>query len=242
MLLPPSAPARAHVVKQLVLDFSIAPPQTFDNFVPGRNRELVAMLRGLAAHRGPERLIYLWGPPASGRTHLLRAARADFESRGSRAAFVRCDPSTRLDPGLATLDAVMVADVERLPPAGQGDLFNLYNAFRDKGGAFLAAGSNAPAQLPLRPDVVTRLAWGLVYEVQGLTDPEKAHALAEHAATRGFTLQPDIADYLLTRVRRDLPALFAMVDSIDRYSLQAKRTVTLPLVRELLAEMRNEST
>ena len=241
MLVPPNPSADARVVKQLVFDFSTAPPQTFDNFVPGRNRELVAMLRGLAVDRGPERLIYLWGPPGSGRTHLLRAACADFESRGSRATFVRCDSRTRLDPALSSLDAVMLADVERLPQAGQGDLFSLFNAFKDKGAALLAAGSVAPAQLPLRPDVVTRLGWGLVYEVHGLSDPEKARALAQHAATRGFTLQPDVAAYLLTRVRRDLPTLFSMVDAVDRYSLQAKRAVTVPLVRELLAEVRDES-
>jgi DnaA family protein len=237
----PSIFRLTHVpVKQLAFDFSVAPPQTFDNFVPGRNLELVATLRALAGRSG-DRSMYVWGPPGSGRTHLLRAARADFESRGIRTAFVRCDSTTRLNTELATPDALLLADVERLSEGGQGDLFNLYNAFRDKGGVFLAAGSVAPAQLPLRPDVLTRLGWGLVYEVHGLTDPEKAHALAEHAAIRGFTLHADVAAYLLTRVQRDLPTLFAMVDAVDRYSLAAKRAVTVPLVRELLAEVRDES-
>jgi len=237
-LFPPSLQADARVVKQLAFDFSVAPPQTFDNFVPGRNSELVATLRALPTRRG-DRCIYVWGPPASGRTHLLRAARADFESRGIRTAFVRCESSTRLKPELGAVDALMLADVDRLSEAGQGDLFNLYNAFRDKGGVFLAAGDIAPAQLPLRPDVVTRLGWGLVYEVHGLTDAEKAHALAEHAAMRGFTLHADVAAYLLSRVQRDLPTLFAMLDAVDRYSLEAKRAVTVPLVRELLAEVRD---
>ena len=73
---------------------------------------------------------------------------------------------------------------------------------------------------------MTRLAWGLVYEVHALTDAEKARALAEHAATRGFTLQPEVSQYLLTHARRDMPALLAMLDALDRYSLEAKRPVT----------------
>jgi DnaA family protein len=87
----------------------------------------------------------------------------------------------------------------------------------------------------LRADVVTRLAWGLVYEVHALTDPEKAQALAAQAAARGFRLQPEAVQYLLTHARRDMRTLIATVDALDRYSLEAKRPVTLALLRELLA-------
>ena len=66
----------------------------------------------------------------------------------------------------------------------------------------IAAGAAAPTQLALRADVVSRLAWGLVYEVHALTDAEKAGALAERARARGFTLHADVSQYLLTHARR----------------------------------------
>jgi DnaA family protein len=81
---------------------------------------------------------------------------------------------------------------------------------------------------------VTRLAWGLVYQVHALSDDEKARALADYAAGRGFRLQPGVCDFLLTRASRDLPSLLGMLDALDRYSLETKRPVTVPLARELL--------
>jgi DnaA family protein len=43
-----------------------------------------------------------------------------------------------------------------------------------------------------------------------------------------------VTDYLLTRVPRDLSSLRALVDTLDRVSLEQKRAVTVPLAREVL--------
>jgi DnaA family protein len=82
--------------------------------------------------------------------------------------------------------------------------------------------------------VVTRLGWGLVFQVHGLSDEEKIEALQSHAAARGFELAPGVANYLLRHWRRDLPSLLAALEALDRYSLETKRPVTVPLLRELL--------
>ena len=222
-------------MRQLAFDFSVALAPTLDNFVAGRNAELVVRLRGLAEARFDERFIYMWGAASSGRTHLLRASLALLASAGARTAFIACDGDTTFERDQRALDAIGVDDVERLSHDGQIALFNLYNALRESGRTLLVTGNVAPMQLRLRPEVVTRLGWGLVYEVHGLTDAEKAEALAAHAAARGFALQADLAQYLLTRVRRDIPTLLAILDELDRYSMESKRPVTVPLLRELLA-------
>jgi len=58
--------------------------------------------------------------------------------------------------------------------------------------------------------------------------------LHAYASGRGFALPPELTDYLLRHGRRDLPALMAVLDALDRYSLETKRPVTLPLLREVL--------
>jgi DnaA family protein len=226
-------------VKQLAFDFSVVHAPTLDNFVAGRNGELVARLRSLPCAKADERLLYLWGPPGSGRTHLLRAAVSLLDTAGARVTYIICSPETRLSDRLLDREALAIDDVERLDDAGQVSLFNVYNSFRDDGKTLLASGNAAPMQLPLRADVITRLAWGLVYEVHCLSDVEKARALTDHAATRGFALQPDVIQYLLTHGRRDMPALLAMLEALDRYSLAAKRAVTMPLLRELLSTIKD---
>lgn len=224
-------------MKQLAFDFSVATAPRLDNFVVGCNAELVATLRSIARGESGERFLYLWGAVGSGRTHLLRAWVAALQRSGVSAAYRACDPQTGVGD-LHTPGAIALDDVERLSDDGQVAVFNLYNALRENGGTLVAAGSVAPAQLGLRPDLVSRLAWGLVYEVHALTDAEKTRALADRAHERGFTLQPDVSQYLLTHARRDMPALLATLDALDRYSLEAKRPVTVPLLRELLAAER----
>jgi len=65
-------------------------------------------------------------------------------------------------------------------------------------------------------------------------------ALAEHAARRGFSLLPEVSQYLLTHVQRDMRTLIAMLEALDRHSLETKRPVTLALAREMVQRERGE--
>src|SRR5215210_8558507 len=113
-------------VKQLAFDFSLVHSPTLDNFVAGRNAELVARLRGLASVKPDERLLYLWGPPGSGRTHLLRATALLLDPGGARVAYIACSRETPLPDRLLERDVIAIDDVERLDEAGQVSFFNLY--------------------------------------------------------------------------------------------------------------------
>lgn len=219
-------------MKQLLLEISQDFVPTLDNFVPGRNIEVLQMLRDSAAGNQPERFIYLWGEPGSGKSHLLRAFADAASQRGLKSVYVAC--GAELPDNLASYDAVALDDVGQLDSEGQIALFNLYNRLRDGQGRLLASGPCAPVQLALRPDVVTRLGWGLVYQVHGLSDEEKAQALHAHALGRGFRLGAGVAEYLLRHWRRDLPSLLAALDALDRYSLETKRPITIPLLRDIL--------
>ena len=96
-------------------------------------------------------------------------------------------------------------------------------------------GKTRDRMLPLRADLATRLAAGLVYQLHGLDDEEKSAALHRHAAARGLRLAPEVTAYLLRHARRDMPSLLALLDALDRYSLETQRAITVPLLRELLA-------
>ncbi|MBM3342224.1 MAG: DnaA regulatory inactivator Hda [Betaproteobacteria bacterium] len=210
-------------MKQLALDIIEPPAPTFDNFVMGRNAEALAHVRAAAAGRG-ERFVYLWGGAGSGRTHLLKAAAAN-------ATYVRCEANSVFDDDVSLLAA---DDVERLGADAQVALFNRYNALREQGGGLIASGSVPPAQLKLRADLVTRLGWGLVVQLHTLTDDEKGEALAQQAHARGVKLAPDVIAYFLSHTTRNMGALFATLDALDRYSLQTKRAITVPLARDWL--------
>lgn len=199
-------------MRQLLLDFTQAPAPTFSNFVPGGNGELVHALQAAVQGHPAERVLYMWGESASGKTHLARAFELAVEGRR----------------GVRVIDGV-----EGLPEDAQNELFN---AFNERAFSFLlVTASSAPRDLAVRRDLATRLATGLTYRVLPLTDEEKRAALAAHARTRGFELSEDVASYLLTHARRDMGSLMSALDAIDRYSLENRRAVTVPLLKAAMA-------
>jgi len=219
-------------MRQLLLSLAPPPMPTLENFVRGRNAELVSVLSGLVDGEQSERFVYIWGVHGCGKTHLLKALRSAFGRRDVAAAMLTA-PEVQAD--LPFCDVVLADDVGQLTHEGQQRLFNIFNRQRDEGGALIAAGAVPPARLPLRSDLVTRLGWGLVYQVHTLSDDEKMAAMTEHARARGFSLTREVIHYLLERQSRDLPGLLSILDALDRYSLENKRAVTIPLVRELLS-------
>lgn len=220
-------------MKQMLLDLPANKPQTLDNFEIGSNAELCALLQRLAARSAPmplsERLVYCWGEPGSGKTHLLRALTGDDSVRYLN------DTSSLADFGAANEHVLTVIDdCDRLSPQQQIAAFALFNRIRDADGALVTSGALPPATLSLREDLRTRLGWGLIYQVHGLSDEQKIAALTHTAQARGFSLASGVLPYLITHFHRDMRSLSAMLDALDNYSLETKRPITLPLLRELL--------
>ncbi len=213
-------------MSQLLLDIAPEWIPTLENFVAGRNVELLSALRHALAADG-ERAIYIWGEAGSGKSHLLQATVGQALTTGQTANYI-CAAM----PQAAQVTAV--DDVDRLDEAAQIDLFTLYNHTRESGGMLLASGTQAPAFLNLRDDLRTRLGWGLVFQVHALSDDEKAQALKQHAKARGFELPGEVTTYLLRHGRRDLPALLATLDALDEHCLRLKRAASVPLLKEVM--------
>jgi DnaA family protein len=201
-------------LKQLLLDIQPPAQPTLENFIPGRNAEALHSLSLAISGDADTRFVYLWGPAGSGKTHLLDACRGAAKANSG--------------------EIVCVDDVHLLLPDEQIRLFDTYNHLKESGGTLITAGIAAPSQMNLRDDLATRLAWGLTYQLNPLTDDEKAQALRNHAEERGMKLPEDVLDYCLRYLRRDLPTLIATIDALDEWSLTAKRQVTLPLLKQLL--------
>ena len=226
-------------MKQLVLDIRPDAPPTLENFVAGANAELVAMLSLQAslatAAQLPARHLYVWGAPGSGRSHLLRATVAMAREHGRPTHLLAAED---IDDGLPeTADAlVAIDDVDQLSPDAQIGLFNAFNRSRGNGQSLLLTGPVAPLGLRLREDLRTRIGQCLIYEVQPLDDDSRATILATLAERRGLRLADEVVDFLLRHGRRELSSLLAVLDALDAASLERKRPITLPLLREMMQQ------
>lgn len=212
-------------MRQLLLDIRPPARPALDRFVAGRNGELLARLDTLLAGASAERAVYIWGAPGSGKSYLLEAWANAAEAAGLAVA----------RGGLAAAPVVVADQIDIWDAAQQAAAFAVYNQVRDAGGLWLAAGGLPPGELALTPELRTRLGWGLVFQMLPLDDAEKRAALTRHAESLGFRLDPAVADYLLTHTARDMQSLLAMLEALDRASLEMRRPITLPLLRQLLA-------
>jgi DnaA family protein len=221
------------MMRQLLLDLPDATPQTLDSFVAGSNTELLCRLRGYAARIEPlqDRSLYLWGESGAGKTHLLNALAAS-----AKAVYIPSGAAASAFDSRRDVTLYLIDDCEKLSPSAQIAAFALFNRVREQGAVFVAAGSAAPAMLPVREDLRTRLGWGLIYQLHELSDDEKIAALQQSALARGMMLSPGVLPYLLTHFHRDMRSLSAMLDALDRHSLETKRPITLPLLRDLLQQ------
>ncbi|MBL8497418.1 DnaA regulatory inactivator Hda [Nitrosomonas sp. JL21] len=221
-------------MQQLLLDIQPVPSPTLTNFVSGRNAELLSMLSAIASQQDNERFVYVWGGFGCGKSHLLRAMVDAYTQKNLKAVYC-CAKNWDEFVDDESIDCIAIDDIDALTLSGQIKLFNIYNQLRDEGHAvLLMSGMAAPIHLDMRQDLVTRLGWGLVYQVFELTEDERIQAMRQHSAGRGFELSEEICRYLLRHGRRDLRSLLMTLDALDRYSLVHQRQITIPLLRELL--------
>jgi len=228
-------------MKQIALDLALAPKPTLSGYHPGSDAANIAALQHLRlwvenAARSPVP-IYLWGAAGCGKTHLLHAAQAALQGQGARVGWLDADSDAHA-PFDERWDAVLLDGVDRYGPERQHTAFNWFvNAVSPADGrarAVLATGRWPPADLLLREDLRTRLGWGHVFELHPLSDAECRAVLIEAARARGLALPGEVLDFVLTRFARDLGSLMQLLDALDRYALQTRRAITIPLVKDML--------
>jgi DnaA family protein len=219
-------------MKQIPLGLTPDPAQRFDSFVAGANAAVLEHLRGLSLPAAP---VYLWGPPGSGKTHLLRAMVAEREQHGERAAWFAASDATpwQLDEAWSL---IVFDDCERYDALQQQAAFSLFVQASALGLQVAAAGRVPPVDLPVREDLRTRLGWGHVFAVQPLAEDHVRAVLRREADRRGVFLSDEVMGYLLTRFARDLKHLMALLDRLDGFALSQQRAVTVPLLKRMLSE------
>ena len=219
-------------MKQIPLAIGSEPPRAFENFLAGANRLCVEHLVALRPGSAP---VYFWGPSGSGKSHLLHATAGAFQDRGARVGSFGAAAALPW-PYDDAWELIVFDDCEQLDADRQQAAFALFVEATAQATSIAAAGLVPPVDLPLRDDLRSRLGWGHVFGLQPLAEPEVRSALRREADRRGAFLSDDVMDYLLTRFARDLKHLMAQLDRLDEFALANKRAITVPLLKQMLAD------
>jgi len=227
--------------QQLPLPIAINNEETLDDFVWGDNLLIQQQLTLCLQHLG-ERMLYLWGDNGLGKTHLLQAACHEVTQHQEMAIYLPLKLlhtwDTSLLEGLEHHSLIAIDDVEAIGNnrVWEEALFHLYNRVKENESCRLIfSASEPPNALDFSlPDLRSRLNHTLIMHLQTLKDEDKIQLLCVIANKRGLTLTPQISEYLVTRLSRNLNNLIQVLDKLDAASLAHKRKLTIPFVKSIL--------
>lgn len=221
---------------QLPLAVQLPDDETFATYVCGDNLELVQVLQ-----QQQQGLIYLWGTAGVGKSHLLHALCAATNEPAMYLPLgeLKDQMQPQVLQGLEHYPLLCLDDVDAIADSENWclELFGLLNRVKDYGtGVIIVTAHSAPSALQVAiADVHSRLQWGVTLQVKPLSDEDKAQALQRRAKTFGLHLGDETAQFMVQRLGRDMRGLMNCLARLDRASIAAKRRLTIPFVKDVLA-------
>ena len=239
--------------KQLALNFKLDDLYTFATFVTQANPVLVNSLQHAFQH--PPEPWLLWQPFDEGKTHLLQALVQWVLQQQKRCLYLPLKEVLTYGPavleGLEQFDLIALDDVHLLAAhevvnqqhylvdylqEWEEALFYCINRLRQAGTILVTSLQQPPAKTAFAlADLQSRLSASAVFQLQALDDQAKKVMLAQRAQAYGLTLDQDCGLYLLTHYPRSNYKLCRALDRLNTRSLETKRRITIPFIRETLA-------
>jgi DnaA family protein len=224
--------------KQVTLKFSHN-ENTFEDFYPGPNAIALQVLQPFS-QQSDIFCVYLWGPPAVGKTHLLKACLHQAHP-SQKTAYISCKNLLNDFNFMKWEDCSLICidDVENIAQQifWEETLFHLYNHIQANKGHLIFSSITPPQNLPLAlPDLKSRLAASFSIELKPLSDEEKLLILKTRSHMRGFDLSEEVMRFIITHFPRDMRKLMELLNQLDETSLTEKRLVTIPLVKKVMWE------
>ena len=227
-------------MSQLILPLGSNPRHTFANFCIDDNAGILEALESLPRQGGS---LWLHGPQDSGKTHLLQAVCHQAKTREESAAYLPLKQMRELGPetldGLEQCLWICLDDMDAVLEQGDWEqrLFGLVNQAMDHGASLLMAARQPAENVSVElPDLRSRLRGAVSFPLQPLDDERQSEALRRRAHSQGYDLPEDAVRYMQRHVVRGLGQLCQLLDQLEQASLSQQRRITVPFVREVLAQ------
>lgn len=188
-------------------------------------------------------LSYIFGATGLGKSHLLFASCHKAKSQNLQTIYLNMhelkDMPSEVIAQVADYDLICLDNLHQIAgnSVWERTIFDLINQVleRTHRPKIVMSSTSSPlaSQFEL-PDLVSRLTWGAVFQLAPRTDEQLSHIIQFRLEHRGLEVSDECIKFLLTRVDRELRNLMSIVNDLDKKSLQAKRKLTIPFIKQAL--------
>lgn len=249
-----SAPA-----PESVTSFGLNPRYVFSTFIVGKSNEL-ARAAALAVAEKPGQVynpLFLYGGVGLGKTHLMQAIGHEILNKfpEKKVIYVPCEKFTtefiqaigsgKIEKFKATyrsVDVLLVDDIQFLSgkEGTQEEFFHTFNTLHQANKQIVISSDRPPKAIhSLENRLISRFEWGMIADIAS-PDLETRTAILElKCQERNYQLAKEIINYLATTITNNIRELEGALNRIIAYHQLNNQPPTLPLVQELMANLRS---
>ncbi len=163
----------------------------------------------------PSPFIIIYGPESSGKTHLKNVW--DTKSDGY---------------SVDNVDQTIIGNRD-----AEEALFHKFNAMKEEGAFGLLTASKPPSEWAfIIPDLRSRLVAQTAVSIDLPDDTLLKALIVKLLSDKQLIVSPDVIEYILPRVERSFMAVKTLIDRADQLSLTRKKTITVPIIRDVMNE------
>ncbi len=220
-------------MNQLGLPISLNSSMLLENFVA--NEELLRSINQLFENQISSEL-YIYGLSGNGKTHALQGAVLKSLANDKNAVFIDCSDSfpEYLVEFIDQIRLISFDNVHLTAKENEEIFFDLFNRARQSEVTILVSGDCLPGDLEVMKDIKTRLSLAAVFKLQELNDKQIMSVIDKQMNDKNLSIDSKVYEYLFKNYSRELKLLLSTMDDLDKVSLQAKKPISIPFVRNYL--------
>jgi len=220
-------------MNQLGLPISLNSKMLLDNFLG--NKQLLKFIAEIYVDKASAE-IYVYGAKGLGKTHLLQGATLRLLSEQQSAMYIDCYNSLpeHVLESIEQLNWISIDNIDAIHDNQQDLFFDLYNRAKQAKVTMLISGPCLPSELGVMKDLKTRLGLATIFQLEQLDDELTMSVLNNQMIDRNLSIDSKVYKYLFKYYSRDARILLAAMDELDKASLQAKQSITIPFVKNIL--------